>query len=67
MIYKEGRDFMKSVVKMTLEQAIDAYTHKFGGVPWEIICGMPDDEIKRVLTKSLETGKEVTFKRGVLY
>ena len=52
---------------MTLEQVIEAYTEKFGGVPWEIIGGMPDDKIKEVLTKALETGKEVKFKRGVLY
>ena len=52
---------------MTFEQIVEAYTKKFGGVPWEILCGMSDDKIREVLMKSLKTGKEVSFKRGVLY
>ena len=52
---------------MTIDELVEQYTQKFGGVPWEIICGMPDDEIKKALTNALQTGKEITFKRGVTY
>ena len=56
---------MKSVVKMTLEQVVDLYEQRFGGIPLEIMRGLSDDKIKEILTQALETDKEVTFKRGV--
>lgn len=52
---------------MTLEQVMDQYEQKFGGLPLEIMGGMSDNEMKKVLTEALETGKEVSFKRGVKY
>ncbi len=46
---------------MTFEQVIEAYIQKFGGAPLEMMQGYSETQIKEILTKSLETGKEVQF------
>lgn len=50
-----------------LEQAIDLYRQQFGGVPLEVMRGMPEDKIVEALTKALKIGKEITYKQDVVY
>lgn len=43
---------------MTKEQAIAAYTEKFGGYPAFLLAGADDDYIITALSKCVETGEE---------
>lgn len=52
---------MGGIIQMTFEQVIEAYIQKFGGAPLEMMQGYSETQIKEILTKSLETGKEVQF------
>lgn len=44
---------------MTAKQAIDQYTEMFGGFPAFLLMGATDEEIVKVLTECIETGKEL--------
>lgn len=44
---------------MTKDDAIKAYTDKFGGYPAFLLMGADDDEIVDALTECLRTGQEL--------
>ena len=44
---------------MTREQALKAYTNKFGGFPYFLMMGAPDNAIVEAVEKSLQTGQEI--------
>ena len=44
---------------MTRDEAIKAYTDKFGGVPYFLMMGAPDNVIVEVVEKSLQIGQEI--------
>lgn len=52
---------------MTLEEATQRYIEKFGGYPYFLTMGMPDDRRLEVTLEALETGIEIKPKEGMIY
>ncbi len=44
---------------MTIEEAIEKYTEKFGGFPYFLFMGAPEDKVIDSVKQALETGKEI--------
>ena len=44
---------------MTAQEAINAYTNKFGGFPYFLFLGAPDEKIVEAVKIALKTGKEI--------
>lgn len=44
---------------MSKEEAIKKYTDMFGGYPAFLLMGAEDDEIVKLLTECIESGKEL--------
>lgn len=44
---------------MTKNEAIQAYSDKFGGFPYFLFMGAADDEVVAAVEDSLQTGKEI--------
>ena len=51
----------------TEEDAINAYTERFGGFPYFIFMGAEEDVIIDAVVKSLETDREIEAEEGVVY
>ena len=51
----------------TEEDAINAYTERFGGFPYFIFMGAEEDVIIDAVVKSLETDREIEAEEGVIY
>ena len=51
----------------TEENAINAYTERFGGFPYFIFMGAEEDVIIDAVVKSLETDREIEAEDGVIY
>lgn len=43
----------------TMQEAIDKYVEKFGGFPYFLFSGAPDEQIILAIEKALEEGKEI--------
>lgn len=52
---------------MTAEQAIAAYTEKFGGWPYFLMMGADDDYIVECVEEALRTGEEIEAEEGKIY
>ena len=52
---------------MTREEAIEAYTEKFGGFPYFLIMGVSDEVLVREVKKALKSGKEIKPVEGRIY
>lgn len=52
---------------MTREEAIQEYSNKFGGFPYFLTMGMPDEELVLAVEKSLKTGEEIKYIEGRIY
>ena len=52
---------------MTREEAIKAYTEKFGGVPYFLMMGAPDEAITAAVEKALKSGEEIEPVEGRIY
>lgn len=44
---------------MTVQEAIDKYIEFFGGFPFFLFLGAPDEQIITAVEKSLKSGKEI--------
>lgn len=44
---------------MTVEEAIKVYTDKFGGFPYFLFLGDPNDKIVEVVESALKNDKEI--------
>lgn len=44
---------------MTAEEAIKVYTERFGGFPYFLFLGAPEESVVRAVEKALETGEEI--------
>lgn len=44
---------------MTRDEAIKAYTDKFGGFPYFLMMGAPDNVVVEAVEKSLQTEQEI--------
>lgn len=44
---------------MTRQEAIDAYTERFGGFPYYLFMGAPDDDVIYKVRRALVTGREI--------
>ena len=51
----------------TEEDAINAYTERFGGVPHFIFMVAEEDVIIDAVVKALETDREIEAEDGVIY
>ena len=51
----------------TEEDAINAYTERFGGFPYYLFMGAEEDVIIDAVVKSLETDREIEAEDGVVY
>ena len=51
----------------TEEDAINAYTERFGGFPYFIFMGAEEDVIIDDVVKALETDREIEAEDGVVY
>ena len=51
----------------TEEDAINAYTERFGGFPYFIFMGAEEDVIIDAVVKALETDREIEAEDGVVY
>ena len=51
----------------TEEDAINAYTERFGGFPYFLFMGAEEDVIIDAVVKSLETDREIEAEDGVVY
>ena len=51
----------------TEEDAINAYTERFGGFPYFLFMGAGEDVIIDAVVKSLETDREIEAEEGVMY
>jgi len=49
---------------VTRDEAIGAYSEMFGGFPYFMVMGMPDEELVPLVEKALESGKEIEFEIG---
>lgn len=44
---------------MTANEAIEAYTERFGGFPYFLFMGATDEKIVKAVELALKTGKEI--------
>ena len=51
----------------TEEDAISAYTERFGGFPYFLFMGAEEDYIISEVVKALETDREIEAEEGVIY
>ena len=51
----------------TEEDAINAYTERFGGFPYFLFMGAEEDVIIDAVVKALETDREIDAEDGVIY
>ena len=51
----------------TDEDAINAYTERFGGFPYFLFMGAEEDVIIDAVVKALETDREIDAEDGVIY
>ena len=51
----------------TEEDAISAYTERFGGFPYFLFMGAEEDVIIDAVVKALETDREIEAEDGVVY
>ena len=51
----------------TEEDAINAYTERFGGFPYFLFMGEEEDVIIDAVVKALETDREIEAEDGVVY
>ena len=51
----------------TEEDAINAYTERFGGFPYFLFMGAEEDVIIDAVVKALETDREIEAEEGVVY
>ena len=51
----------------TEEDAINAYTERFGGFPYFLFMGAEEDVIIDAVVKALETDREIEAEDGVVY
>lgn len=54
-------------MKMTVEDAVNIYSQKFGGFPWELVCCCSDEEIVKKAINAVETGNEITAEPDRIY
>lgn len=52
---------------MTREEAIAAYTKKFGGFPYFLMMGASDEAVIKAVKKALKSGKEIEPEKGMVY
>lgn len=52
---------------MTREEAIAAYTEKFGGFPHFLMMGTSDEAVITAVKKALKSGEEIKPKEGMVY
>ena len=46
---------------MTREEAVRAYTDRFGGFPFMSTRGLPDNAVVELVQKALEENREISF------
>lgn len=46
---------------MTREEAVKAYTDRFGGFPFMSMRGLPDELVVELVQKALENNREISF------
>lgn len=51
----------------TDDDAINAYTERFGGFPYYLFMGAEEDVIIDAVVKALETDREIEAEDGVIY
>ena len=51
----------------TEDDAINAYTERFGGFPYFLFMGAEEDYIISEVVKALETDREIEAEEGVIY
>ena len=51
----------------TEDDAINAYTERFGGFPYFLFMGAEEDVIIDAVVKALETDREIEAEDGVVY
>ena len=51
----------------TEDDAINAYTERFGGFPYYLFMGAEEDYIISEVVKALETDREIEAEEGVVY
>lgn len=51
----------------TEDDAISAYTERFGGFPYFLFMGAEEDYIISEVVKALETDREIEAEEGVIY
>ena len=51
----------------TEEDAINAYTERFGGFPYFLFMGAEEDVIIDAVVKALETDREIDAEEGIVY
>ena len=51
----------------TEDDAINAYTERFGGFPYFLFMGAEEDVIIDSVVKALETDREIEAEEGVIY
>jgi hypothetical protein len=52
---------------MTLEEAIQAYTERWGGYPAFLMMGMSDEEAAKKLQEAVESDEEIKPEEGKIY
>lgn len=52
---------------MTADEAIDAYTERFGGFPYFLFMGAEDEIIVESVERALETGEKIEPVRNRVY
>ena len=51
----------------TEDDAISAYTERFGGFPYFLFMSAEEDYISSEVVKALETDREIEAEEGVIY
>lgn len=51
----------------TEDDAVSAYTERFGGFPYYLFMGADGDYIISEVVKALELGREIEAEEGVIY
>lgn len=52
---------------MTYEEAVKAYTDKWGGIPYFLMMGMPEEKAAEILEQALTLGEEIKPVEGRVY
>lgn len=52
---------------MTRDEAVEAYTDRFGGFPYFLFMGCQDGELVRRVEEALRTGRPVRPEEGRVY